>query len=77
MKYLPKHHAKRDDESLGVAHVLRLRAKRDSNDLGIDRGMLVLVTRYHGNRMDLYVPAIDADIAGVPINHPDLEIAPR
>ena len=77
MKHPPKRHTKRGDESLGVAHVLRLVAKRDSSDLGIDRGMLVLVTGYRGNRMDLYVPAIDADIVGVPINHPDLEIAPR
>jgi hypothetical protein len=76
MRYPPKRHVRRDDESLGVAHVLRLRAKRDSSDLGVARGMAVLVTGYRaGNKMDLYVPALDADIAGVPVNHPDLEIA--
>ena len=49
-----------------------LRVLRDSDDLGLDRGMKCIVLRVRGAKMDIVVPALDSVISGIPVNQPDL-----
>lgn len=52
-----------------------LRVVRNSDELGLDVGMVVHVLHADEHEMHVYVPALDAVIAGVACDHPDL--APR
>ncbi len=51
---------------------------RDSEDLGLDRGVRLYVvpgTTTKDGRVDFDVPALDMRIAGVRVPHPDLRLA--
>lgn len=50
------------------------RVVRDSDELGLDRGMRVeLILNRPGGKMDVFVPSLDTVIRGVSKGHPDLE----
>jgi len=52
-------------------------AVRDSDDLGIDKGMRLVVepdSYYADGGFDVYVPALDATIAHIKVPHPDLRL---